>query len=881
MFAWILLFVGAPINATEMNNENTNTGENVQVAEVTGLQVMYDEEKERITLSYVMSQAEYVKIYVNNAVDDENYTGSVYYFENVEEGKDYIFKVEPYNAKGERGTAEEVSISIGYKKARIDELDVDYDLEEKILLIDWEGKGIAKVDILQDSLQIATQMAGDRYLATTELLPLTKYKFTVIPYNTIGEVGEQKTVELLVDDYIARVDDLDVVYDETKQHIQLSWSGTYTNYIEVYLNDELLVGNYKEKTYTYPCKLQPGATYILSVIPFNDKKEDGDVCEEEITFGDFDIPEVYKAKLTYEEVLDSANKQTAFCRPAVNITWEAQKRAIYEVYRAPKDKKAAYVWIATVTADVTGKFTYTDATVGIGKYYYKIRRKIKEDAFHSQDVYSALSDSVGVNASLPKPKVTAVLDENAEVYLEIGTTKEYVSGYEIHRKEGTKNFKRIAVISGNTYSDTDISFDKSYTYKVRSYFYNTKTGKKSYGKYSSNIKVKTTVGQLEAKAIQISENELKLEWNAVANAQGYEIYHKSNTMGDAYTLLTTITDLTYVKKLNPTANYNFMIKAYRENAYGVTYFSSAEISGKMGLSAPKGLMAKKVSYKWNKTAQTLTEKVTLSWDRVYGAEGYYIQYYDTVKKKYRRLDDVANGKKTTYVISNLVTKGQQPIRYRIKAYDENKEKAGETIDILPNLGKVKKVALKKEKDNITISWKKVTGAEGYQVYRSNGRHAILIGETAGTTISDSGLTPGVEYRYYVEAYNKTLGLTGNRSDEVVYIAEIGKVGGFTAKNMEDGTVALTWKAKKDAKAYRIYFSTEKYGEYQLLEETTQLTYVHKKVAALTPGNTNATVYYRVVAVQVNSAGIDVESLPNTKMVEFTIGKVPETIKGKL
>lgn len=856
--------------------ENEAIENEKMMTDVTDLQAVYDAEKEQVVLSYGTTNAEYVKIYVNGAVEHEEYTGTVYYYEEAKEGNSYTFIVEPYDANGKKGISAEITLEIKYNKAVLKELDVDYDLEEKVLIIDWDGQYIANVDILQDSVPIAEKMTGDRYLSTAELTPLTKYVYTVIPYNTVGEQGEAKTIELQVGNYEAQIADLDVVYDEINCQMRINWAGIYTSYIQIYLNDELLADKYTEKSFTYPCKLQPGATYILSLVPFDEKKEEGEVHEEDITFGEFEIPDVHNAKLTHTEVLNSANQQTGFCRPAVNLTWDAQKRAVYEIYRAKKDKKASYAWVATVTPDITGKYTYTDDTVGIGKYYYKVRRKIKEDSFNYQDLYSALSDSVGVNVSLPKPKVTALLGEDSTVNLAIGTTKEYVSGYEIYRKESGKSFRKIAVISGNTYTDTAIDFDKSYTYKVRSYFYNLKTGKKLYGKYSSNIKVKTTVGVIEAKASQISENEIKLEWNAVPNAQGYEIYYKTNAMGDSYALLTKTSEQSYSKKVGKSTAYFFLIKAYRENAHGNTYFSSAEVSGKMGLSAPKGLTAKKFSYKWNKKTQTLTEKVTLSWDRVYGAEGYYIEYYDTVNKTYTELAEIIKGTKTTYVVSNTVTKAQTPIRYRIKAYKGNKVKAGETIDIVPNLGKVKKVSVKEDKSKVTIKWKKQTGAEGYLVYRSNGRHSVLVGDTTGLTMTDSGCMPGIEYEYYVEAYNKTLGLIGNRSDTAAYRTEAGKVSGFTVESMEDGAVKLSWKAKKDVKAYRIYFSTEKNGEYQLLKETTALTYAHKNVEALVAGRPEAAVYYRITAVQVNSAGIEVESLPKQKKVEKT-----ELIKGKL
>ncbi len=848
----------------------------LSAATVSNLQAVYDEQNDRITLSYAMPGAYYVTVYVNGAVDDADYTGTVYYFDDVQEGQTYTFKVEPYDATGLRGTAAEVTVTVGYKKAVLEEVDVDYDLEEKVLVVDWIGDNIAYVDVMQDSVLIADNASGDRYLATTFLQPKTKYVYTVVPYNTVGEVGAYKSFELTVDDYEASIEEISIVYDEKNCQLQMKWTDEYTDFVEIYLNEEMLVGDYREKTFVYSCELQPGAPYVLYILPYNDKKEEGEEYDEDISFGDFDIPSIVNVKLSSVDVMSSTGKNTGFSRPAADITWEAQARGIYEIYRAEKDKKSAYTWIATVTANETGKYTYTDSTVGIGKYYYKIRRKINEDVYNAQTLFSALSESDGVNITLPKPTVTAVLDENAVVNLTMNTTKDYVSGYEIYRKKSGGKFKKIAAISGNAYMDAEVEFDKNYYYKVRSFFCNPKNGKISYGKYSSKRKVKTTVGAIEAKAEQISQDKVKLTWNAAANAEGYEIYAKSNTQGDSYALLTTTTELEYVKKVSPSGSYSFMVKAYCENASGKIYFSSSEVVFKAGLTGPQGLEVQKVSYKWNKSTQTLTENTTLVWERVYGASGYYVEYYDTLKKKFKRLATVKKGTNTSYTVSNEVKKvtntlntvpnevqkEQQPICYRIKAYNKDKVKTGATIEIKPNLGKVQKVSVSKIKSKLTVSWKKVAGAEGYRVYRSNGRHMTLIGETTTETkITDSGLSTGVEYEYYVEAYNKTLNLTGEKSDPVAYTAVFGKVSGFKVKKTKDGTVQLSWSAKKDAKTYRIYYTTEKDGEYQLLTKTSETGYVHMHPLKGLDKTEDNTIYYQIVAVHKNVAGIEILSKP--------------------
>ena len=180
-------------------------------------------------------------------------------------------------------------------------------------------------------------------------------------------------------------------------------------------------------------------------------------------------------------------------------------------------------------------------------------------------------------------------------------------------------------------------------------------------------------------------------------------------------------------------------------------------------------------------ANTLTQQDTLTWNRVYGASGYYIEAYNAVTGKYTRVAKVAGGSKTSYTLTNPVTPGAKALRYRLSAYKGSSIKAGGTVEITPQLGTAKGVKAEKSGSKVKVSWKGVTGAELYQVYRSNGRTMILVGHTNQTSVTDEGLGVAVDYTYYVLGVTNTVGVTGTKSELAVYWNRIANVSNLRMK----------------------------------------------------------------------------------------------------
>ena len=856
--------------------EDSGTDDGSEKPTIENLSAEWDGEKRRIVLRYDLD-GDYVNIQVKKKTGGyttiaEEYEGEsfAYEYKDWEEYlKEFTFLVVPYRrnegTEDINGETREVPCDVIYPPAAIKNLYVDYDLERQVLYVDWDedegddGWGSVKnvkvyLDDSDNPLNGAYMDNEGSWVASLKLEPRSTHKLKIVPINNGNQEGTPQDYTLVVDDYEAKITDYTIEYNEETKRLEMKWESMYTQYVSVYLNDEELAENYKENSLTIDCVLQPGASYKVSILPYNGQDEEGEELEEDISFGEFEVPYEFSASVMNVDVKDAAGNYTGFTKPLIKLQWEAQKQAVYEVYRAEKDKKGAYAWIATVRADKEEVYTYIDEKAGFGDYYYKIRRKIVEDDYLEQELYTALSDAEHVRLLVPRPKVKVKLSAGKKILLTMESAKEYVSGYEIYRKYRGK-YEKIASTTDNKYVDKKLKFGKTYSYKVKAYYYDVNTGKKVYGKYSKAASVKNTIGAIKAEALAVSSDTVKLSWTPAVNADTYEIYGKSGMMGDSYVLLATTKQLSLKYKLKQNTKYFFMIKAYQAKDEKRTYFSSTEVSVQTGFSAPRGLKVTKTTYKKDRDA--LVQEDTLSWNRVYGAKGYYIEVYDAEEKEYVGVGNIRKGSKTSYTISNPVTAEAKARTYRVSAYLGKRIECGDTIKVRPQLGTVQKVNVVKNREKVKVSWEKAEGAESYKIYRSNGSMMFFVGETDETCIADKGLSAGISYSYYVQAVNNTLKLTGDMSEPAVCKMAQGKVSGLKAVNTAGGNVRLTWKEAPNAQKYVVYYKGAGDKGYRELKKLPAdvTAYVHKRQARGTSCS------YRVVAVQKNSGGISVESKP--------------------
>ena len=153
------------------------------------------------------------------------------------------------------------------------------------------------------------------------------------------------------------------------------------------------------------------------------------------------------------------------------------------------------------------------------------------------------------------------------------------------------------------------------------------------------------------------------------------------------------------------------------------------------------------------------DEVNLKWSKVSGADGYQVYVYNESAAKWNKLVSTA---KTFYEVENLAS--AKVYKFRVRAYD--KKASGTvfsdyvTITVATEPDEVENVKVSAKTNNsVTLSWKAVKGATGYQVYIYSASKGKYVRKTAvtGTSAKITGRKAGTEYKFKVRAYFKADG----------------------------------------------------------------------------------------------------------------------------
>ncbi|MCI8668814.1 MAG: leucine-rich repeat protein [Lachnospiraceae bacterium] len=160
--------------------------------------------------------------------------------------------------------------------------------------------------------------------------------------------------------------------------------------------------------------------------------------------------------------------------------------------------------------------------------------------------------------------------------------------------------------------------------------------------------------------------------------------------------------------------------------------------------------------------------------------------------------------------------------------------------------------------SIKMSWAKVAGAAGYEVYRSdskNGTYKLLKTVTTNSW-TNSGLKAGSKYYYKVRAYKTVNGkkVYGAYSDVKSMITKPSappKVSAIAGSQQ----AKITWGKSSGANGYEVYMSTSKKGTYQKIK-TVNLSTVSYTKTGLKKGQK---YYFKVRAYKTTGTGSKVYS----------------------
>ena len=244
-----------------------------------------------------------------------------------------------------------------------------------------------------------------------------------------------------------------------------------------------------------------------------------------------------------------------------------------------------------------------------------------------------------------------------------------------------------------------------------------------------------------------------------------------------------------------------------------------ELAGKQGAfkaDMPADLQTKAINYK----------TVQISWSSVDNADGYMV---------YRRTAD-SGWKKIASRVTDISYKDQKAVTgttyyYTVKAYSyawgemtvSSYDKDG--VAGKARLGKVKIATANSESySTIRVTWNKVSGANGYKVYRStskDGKYAA-IGSTAknsAVTFFDKKAVTGKTYYYKVRAYRNVSGKKVYGSYSATEKAKAVLSAPTLSAGSTSKTAVLEWSKVKGADGYQVYASDSQNGTYTRIKIT--------------------------------------------------------------
>lgn len=154
-------------------------------------------------------------------------------------------------------------------------------------------------------------------------------------------------------------------------------------------------------------------------------------------------------------------------------------------------------------------------------------------------------------------------------------------------------------------------------------------------------------------------------------------------------------------------------------------------------------------------------------------------------------------------------------------------------------------------NGIKISWKAVSGASGYQIYRASSRAGtyklVKTASSGSRSYVNTGLTTGTSYFYKVRAYKTAAGgkVYGAFSSVKSAKPTLSTPAAPTVTRYSSGYVKVRWKGISGESGYQVYRSASKTGSYTKVKSVTMTSssYPYAKIKA-TKGKT---YYYKVRA----------------------------------
>ena len=513
------------------------------------------------------------------------------------------------------------------------------------------------------------------------------------------------------------------------------------------------------------------------------------------------------------------------------LTWKAVTGAAkYEVYRA-RSKDGDYIKYSTVTGT---SYTNTSYIENGNTYYYKVRAL---DANGTAGAWSSVV-SVTYKQTLPAPTVTGGNDAQGRPTL----TWKVVTGaakYEVYRarsKDG--DYIKYSTVTGTSYTNTSyIESGSTYYYKVRALDANGTAGA-----WSSIVSVtyKQTLSAPTVTGGNDSQGRPTLTWKVVTGAAKYEVYRARSLNGD-YIKYATVTGTSYTNTsyIEDGNTYYYKVRALKSDGTAGAWSSIVSVTYRAAstgtLSAPAVTGGNdsqgRPTLKWNAVTGAAKYEVY----RARSKDGEYIKYSTVTGTSYTNTSYIENGNTYYYKVRALKSDGTAGAWSSVVSVTYKQTLPAPTV-----------TGGNDAQGRPTLTWKAVSGAAKYEVYRARSKDGTYTkySTTTGTAYTNSSyLTSGATYYYKVRALDAN-GNAGPYSAVVSVTCRLKLTApSVTGGNDAQGRPTLKWNAVSGAAKYEVYRARSMNGDYVKYSTVTGTSYTN--TSYLANGNT---YYYKVRAL---------------------------------
>jgi len=320
----------------------------------------------------------------------------------------------------------------------------------------------------------------------------------------------------------------------------------------------------------------------------------------------------------------------------------------YNIYRSDTST-GIYTKVNTI---VINELIFNDASVlPDATYYYKIST-INNDIESEYSTYISISTLSSIPVNLRSISSTTILLNLA--WNEI----KGASGYNLYRSntlDGIYLKVNEHILTNSTYSDTNVTPDTTYFYKVSS------INNSAESTYSTPLSVSTLSSiPVNIRTSSVTTIRINLAWNELNGASGYNIY-RSDTVNGIYIKLNqnTITSLVFTDmELSPDTTYYYKLASINKNIEGIL---SAPLTVSTLSAIPVNLHISSNS----------TSSISISWNIVSEASGYNVYRSSSENGTYTKLNSTPLNEKD---FSNTELSSYATFYYKVSAIVEGIER---------------------------------------------------------------------------------------------------------------------------------------------------------------------------------------------------------------